>query len=257
MKLGWTRENRFLLVRGGLWLAVSAGLGVFPFSVNAVDAPTTRPAASNDPTTNRIRRALDDLTDKNPTIREQARHRLMTLSRNDLPALRAIVKENAPLSPAQVDGLQDIVTQVYLSDTSYPSDLTQGFLGVMFDLEQEAIELECGGVEIRRRIPGFCAFRELQDGDIVLSIGNPPAVLTFRTSPQMTQAVKLCPAGRTIPFNILRRGRLIHLPITLDARPSNIDGQITSVDFVAQRNAEAAGYWEENFEPLVELPATP
>ena len=67
----------------------------------------------------------------------------------------------------------------------------------------------------------------------------------------MTAAVQSYPAGQRVLFKVLRRGRLIRVPVVLDARPLGLTAASMVVDFSATRNEEAEAYWEENFQALV------
>ena len=236
----------------GIAAALSLACLIGPVTF-AADQPST--SGSSRPKPDRIRqsieRSFDQLSDDHPDVRDGARRRLMLLSLKDLSVLREIVKARIPLLPSEAESLHDIVTQSYLSNDSYPTEAAHGFLGVLFSLDQDAFEPECGGVEIRYRVPGFCAYRCFEDGDIVMAIGDPQEELELHSSGQMTMAVQSHPAGQRVTFKVLRRGRLIHVSIVLDARPLGVNAANMVVDFSARRNAEAEGYWEENFEPLL------
>jgi hypothetical protein len=244
-----------------LTLAVSVGVASAAGSIAADDVPAAEPGARAaapqarpvDPKLLRhVRAAFAGLNGDSAAAREQARQILMQLRRADLDALRVVVRERLPLAPEEAEGLRDIVTHVFLSSDSYDMDASKGFLGVMSDEEQIQGfgEPQCGGVEIRRRLPGFCAYRCFEDGDVVLSVGNPPAVAELHSFTEMTLAVKSFSAGETVMFTLLRRGRVVRVPVVLDALPKDLQPAMVP-DFLANRNAEAVDYWEKNFEPLV------
>lgn len=249
------RARRHWFKAQGLALALclvgTSGVGTFA----ADQVPT---AGASDSKSGGIRqgmlRAFDQLSDDQPVVRDSARRRLMQLSRKDLSTLREIVKARLPLLPAEADSLHEIVTQSYLSDDSYPTEATHGFLGVVWPT-WDMWELECGGVEIRYRVPGFCAYRCFEDGDIILAIGEPQDELELHDSKQMTDAVQSHAAGQRVLFKVLRRGRLIRVPVVLDARPLGMTAASMVVDFSATRNEEAEAYWEENFQAFVDDPS--
>jgi hypothetical protein len=111
-------------------------------------------------------------------------------------------------------------------------------------------------VEVFGRLPGFVAFRELQDGDILLSIvgdaTHPPAALHFRLD--VSQAVNADRrAGDVVVFEVLRHGRRMRIALKLDPRPLQVT-QLNSEDFVADRIDAAETYWNEHFARLLPGP---
>src|SRR4051794_34683812 len=160
----------------------------------------------------------------------------MGLSPRDLPTLRRIVADNRPVMPAQAVVLREIVTQVLLSGDEYVTDGREGFLGVRpceVNMTIRAAPVPVGipnadlpgadpdsiiGVAIMERMPGFCGARALQDGDIILSIIERPAV-QFHNPSEFSQAVRFMGAGQSIHFQIVRQGQVVRVPITLDPLP--------------------------------------
>jgi hypothetical protein len=237
--------------RGSVSLLLGTSLIVLLFSTSRA-APNPLPDAA---ASNGVRRWFTELSDDNPSVRELARRKLLMLTRADLPGLREVVKERSPLMPAESEVLRDIVTQIYLAEDPYEGDNAHGFVGVMFDLEQDFEDLPTDGVEVRHRMPGFCASRWLEDGDVILSVGNSDLI---RSHEKMTDAVKSNSAGQSITFEILRCGRLIRVPVVLDARPIELmpGDSATIASFIAKRQESANTYWEENFQPLLEDPVS-
>jgi hypothetical protein len=203
-----------------------------------------------------IARWVTQLADARQDVRDVARQKLLALRRKDLATLRAVVQQRLPLSPAELEPLRDIVMHVYLSEESYMADHSTGFVGVVFDEDQREVELESGAVEIRRRIPGFCGWRYLEDGDLVLAIGmNPGNLVEVRAHQEMISEVKRYAAGQTVLFRLLRRGRILTVPLILDAKPSQISGGEILIAFQAERAAQAEAYWDSSFEPLIQTTA--
>ena len=197
------KQGRDLRSRWG-WIAAAAAIALGALILCPLRAAEK---AKPDDLQKAISRAVSDLADDHPDVRELARQKLLALRRRDLAALRAVVQQRLPLTPAEADPLREIVTHVYLSDESYKSDATKGFVGVIFDAEHNEIEPETGGVEILHRMPGFCASRFLQDGDVVLGIGsNPAAMIEVRNYKNMTDEIQRHSAGQTVLFRLLRRG---------------------------------------------------
>ena len=64
-------------------------------------------------------RWIADLGNDDPDVRETALQDLMSLSRDDLPALRDAAKAQPGLMPAQVASLREVVTQVFLASEEY------------------------------------------------------------------------------------------------------------------------------------------
>ena len=197
-----------------------------------------------------------NLSDDNPARREEARRKLMYLSRKDLPALQAVVKRRSPLSAADAEVLRDIVTQVYLAESYYANTADKGFLGVTFYTpafdDDPGYDLECGGVEIAQRLPGTCSFRSLEDGDVILEVGEGPHRVKVIRWTDMTREIQNSRPGQTVVLTLFRRGRVVSVPIVLDAKPVGLDVSWAIDDFIARRRAEADAYWEESFEPLLE-----
>jgi hypothetical protein len=229
----------------GAW-AIVLSLFAPLISLNAADAPPVDAAKNN------LRAIVQQLNDPKPAARSEARQKLLNLKRKDLVDLRTVLQERLPLTPCESDGLYDIVTHVYLSDYSYIGENARGFLGVIFEDEQRDLEPECGGVEIRKRMPGFCGFRYFDDGDVVLALSSPQQTFEPHSYPDVQDAIKSFSAGQTVMFRILRRGKVILVPVVLDAMPREVGGNVpATTEFIANRNAAANAYWEETFLPLV------
>src|SRR5688572_13329794 len=134
-------------------------------------APATRPASD----IVSIRQHLARLASDNFGVRESARIALMGLERSALPMLREAVKQSLPLEPSQAVVLREIVAQVYLTGDKYEiAEGGQGFLGVSMPnpmrVEDRGLLALGRGVAVVSRVPGFCAYRMLQNGDVLLSM---------------------------------------------------------------------------------------
>jgi len=201
-----------------------------------------------------IRKHFNELADDDDGIRDAARNSLMGLSRDDMELLLAVVKERMPLEPAQRAALPDIVAHVYLSGATYLRDAARGFLGVRFNTVLEAGDcLPPEGVEICGRLPGFVAFRMLQDGDLLCWIeadaANPRMAL--HTTEDVRARVMAHRPGDKMVFRVLRRGKMVSVAIILDAMPAQVATGVQD-DFLEERNQEAARYWQEHFAPLLD-----
>jgi hypothetical protein len=216
---------------------------------------TTRPAAAADvPGVKRMiaRLAADGFRD-----REAARVELMGLPRAKLPVLREAVKQMLPLEASQLSVLRDIVAHVYLAGETYDVDEgAPGFLGISlppFMRFPGAGGAFVGGrgVEVMARVPGFCAYRMLQDGDVILALTVPgsPAV-ELNSSDELIEAVRAVKGGQTITLEVLRQGEVLSVPITLDPRP-RIPATGPLEEFKNRRAMDADAHWERDFAPLL------
>jgi hypothetical protein len=216
----------------------------------------TQPAATQpDLGVPAIKQLLSQLAADNYLTRENARVSLMGLKRTELPALRDAVRQSLPLVPSQVTVLREIVTQIYLAGDLYIADDDgRGFLGIHLPdwsrPEERALLNVERGVVVVSRVPGFCAYRMLQDGDILLSMADGMGgSIEFGSGEQLRQAVHSAKAGDTIRLEVLRQGQILSIPITLDLKPFNVDKQIE--EFTARRADQANDLWERDFAPLL------
>jgi hypothetical protein len=249
----------------GWMLAELLGTGLQAADRPATTAPaTTRPTdrlgttapAATRPTDRlvAIKRMLAELSAESPETREAARVALMGLKRQELPLLRRAVKESLPLDPDQVSVLRDIVTQVYLAGDIYPAEEDGGgFLGVHLPYSQRPEERSLmsieRGVAVVSRVPGFCSYRMLQDGDVLLAMETPHGKIEFSSNEELIDAVTGARAGETVTFEVLRQGRILSVPITLDKKPLNVIGQFE--EFNGRRADEADELWRRDFAPLL------
>lgn len=208
--------------------------------------PATQPATS----LAHVRQLVAHLNHKDSNVREAARIALMGLKRDDIPTLREAVSQSLPLEPSQTAVLKDIVTQVYLAGDMYLAE-DDGFLGVRlpsnFKPEEKALLAIEKGVAIVSRIPGFCAFRMLQDGDVILGVTDG---VRINSPDELIAAVSHYKAGQTISFDVQRQGKLTRVAITLDRRPIGL-GANSIEEFIGNRTDRADDLWEKTFAPLL------
>jgi S1-C subfamily serine protease len=105
------------------------------------------------------------------------------------------------------------------------------------------------GVAVVSRVPGFCSYRMLQDGDVLLAMETPGGKIEFSSNEQLIEVVTSARAGDTVTFEVLRQGRILNIPITLDKKPLNLPGQID--EFSGRRADEADELWQRDFAPLL------
>ena len=264
-----------------LFRCASLLAAVLPASVVvtlADEPPATRPSTTTWSTTrpatlptSTIQNWFNDLAASDAAERERAFAALLGLTRADLPSLRSVVEQSRPLAPSQAAALHDVVTHAYLSGETYDANPRSGFLGLLQPVvdavdvpdaaaaagEDAGVVAELRrartGVPIEYRLPGFCAFRELREGDIILGI-TAPVPRRLRDWNELSITVMTFPAGETVSFEVLREGRVRTVPIRLDARPviPNAIENIWTNEILPARELMAEEYWATHFLPLVE-----
>ncbi|HEV7300090.1 MAG TPA: hypothetical protein VGN72_12045 [Tepidisphaeraceae bacterium] len=216
-------------------------------------APATRPTAE-------IADDYKELAATDPAARNAARVRLMGMSRLDLVTLRDVVTTHLPVAPAQAVALHDVVRHVYLASETVESNGNQGFLGVAptrygrgaaFVVDPDGPVDVRVGADFQSRTPGFCAYRWLQDGDVILSMGT-DEMLPITSFSILSEYVRRTPAGTTIRMRVLRGGGVVVLEFPLDARPAALDFGADLSSFMNERSRRAEAYWQQVFAPLIE-----
>lgn len=248
-------------------IAVALGAGGAGVAAAAADgAPSTQPgdrAAS-------IGRWVRELADRDPDVRDRARVQLMGLDRSGLDALRRVVADSRPIGPSQAAALQEVVNHVYLSaERDEAAEGAGGFLGVQ--LSPAGVEVtqppppppQAGGaqqpdaspppvgVAVAGRVPGFCGYRMLEDGDMIMSLTEAGKTVQFHSTSELIAAIGQRHAGDRITLGVLRRGKLVQIPITLDAKPAWVGQLVPASDAMGPRQRRAAEYWEQAFAPLL------
>jgi PDZ domain len=192
------------------------------------------------------------------TVRDTAYNKLLSLKASHLSMLKEAVKASLPLRPGQASALPEIVKQVYCSGMDYPGDPSSGFLGVSLvdrDLTQDPNPppgVRHVGLLVSNCLPGFCGARALRPGDVILAINERPDV-KIEGYEIFADTVKSFPAGQTIHLNVLRQGQVIRVAVTLDPRPSGLDGANPPgvvQDLESSRKDAADDYWSRSFAPL-------
>ncbi|HSI35732.1 MAG TPA: hypothetical protein VK986_19275 [Tepidisphaeraceae bacterium] len=233
-------------------LAVCLATAVAPLLPAEAAAPRTVNAARPPGDIKLVQRLVADLGDADAAKRDDARVALMGLRTKDLSVLRDAVRRSLPLAPSQRFVLQEIVTQVVLADQTYPTT-PGGFLGIRLPSEMAADERSLLGIErgvsVMTRIPGFCSYRLLREGDVIVGIVELPGE-PIDSPRQLIAAVLKASAGDTLTFEVVRRAELIRVPITLDAKP-DFGGEIPSLNqFENDRAKLAEDTWDRDFAPL-------
>ena len=185
---------------------------------------------------------------------------LMGLSRDELPTLRQIVQESRPLFPSQAVGLREIVTQAFLSGLEYERGHT-AFLGVLpLDVvvripNDDGEEDDREAVAVSEPMIGFCGYRSLLEGDIILSIKVANVTTKVRQARDLVMTISEQTPGRIIELRVIRKGAFITVPVRLDARPQDLAGPNLTPDraaeFQSTRRQQADDYWRRQFGPLL------
>lgn len=236
------------------WTVLACFIGAF-LCVASCELELTRAAATQP--SNQIATWFSDLANRDASARDQARVNLMGISRKDLEELRTIVDKSRPLAPSQAMVLRDIVEQVYQASEPYePLEDKPGFLGMQFDpmsLQESTPDDAQAGVVVMKRIPGFCAYRFLRDGDVIVGITEAPDH-PIRKGGDLTALVGGAKAGVTVHLQVLRGGQQIEVPITLDARPNWAQQGTPNAtqDAIRERQRQAEEYWDQHFAPLLD-----
>lgn len=220
-----------------VWLSLFLTLTLFS---PTLAQPATQPAKPQ-----LITQSLRGLSAPDPAARARSRDALLGLSRDDLPLLRDAVQQQRQLDPSQASALKDIVIHVFLAGDEYRAT-AEGFLGITMSRPDHN-----GGFEvvIDRRMPGFCAFRALQDGDAVLDIEERPLPQPVNQEVFKTM-LRQFKAGQTVHLKVLRHGQLVRVPVKLDPRPADSD-DLYLQDMLVRRAQESEAYWRKNFAPLL------
>jgi hypothetical protein len=219
---------------------------VFRFSnFGFASPPTSQP--------DQIETWFTDLANRDASVREQARVDLMGISRDDLEKLRKLVETRRPLAPAQAMAIHEIVDQVFLSTEPYqPINDAPGFLGLPLPGSQLVVDPGNDdspvGMVVMNPIKGFCAFRYLQDGDVILKVEDH----VVHIGKDLSEAVSDHHGGDIIQMQILRGGQKLDVSIRLDSRPNwaPLMPAFNSQDILRERQRKADEYWDKHFAPL-------
>lgn len=211
------------------------------------------------PTARDVHTWLTDLSSRLPSRREAAHRQLMSLSRPGLDLLRDAIKEHPRELAGEEDRLHDIVVQAFLATEVYKvqevDGRVPGFLGVQFDNDQLNEDSPYDGVEIRHIIPGLCASKYLEEGDVVLDVTVEREQRPIRSAGEMMMTIGSLTAGQQMSVTVIRRGRTLSIDMTLGGRPPGI--QETMTQFEAERQTDAEAYWDDHFAALFNPAAAP
>jgi hypothetical protein len=206
-----------------------------------------------------LRQWVGQLGDPAAEVRESARSALLNLRRDDLPSLRRVADTQQPLLPGQLLALREVVTEVFLASEPYDVNSDHGMLGLRWPeaAEDSPVTFDVG-IVVDERIPGFCAFRMLRPGDVIVKLLDQPKV-DLHSLDNFMGVVSLMNAGQTLRVRVLRNGQSIDMSLVLDPRPSEIKpNELDDTDlWLRDRNDKAEQYWNDNFGSLEQpVPST-
>jgi hypothetical protein len=237
--------------------------------MDALAQPTTAPS---------LNALVFLLANRDPAIREQARDRLMQLTRADLPAL-AEAARGRPLLPTQRSLLHDIVVHVYLTGKHDFTGDGSGYLGITApaSVAYTDEQVEGGvvdnaqaangepvpdnnaeppapptrrGAVVQSRTPGCDAYRVLEIGDVITAVsrsgtaeGKDPAFVRVTGFSQLRPMLETTRTGDWITLRILRNGEPREVRVRLARRPpTDMNGNPTNEVY------EGEDYWKNTFE---------
>jgi hypothetical protein len=246
--------SNFVLIAALLFLPVIA------VAAQGDSPPATQPAT---PSQHDLQKWIQQLASDDPQTRRSALSDLMALNKSDLPTLRAVVVSQHSLLPQQISAIHDAVTQVFLASQPYvfatDPRLDYGFLGIQMMVDAPSQPPD--GVLVWSRIPGFVAYRMLQQGDIIVKIIRQPALpdLEMHRFDQFALIVGRMHAGDLLKLQVLRFGRPTDVSIRLDHRPLELEQDPAGVkrqQWVNARAQAAEEYWNHEFSAIDPVPAT-
>jgi len=238
-------------------------IATFNFAL-AGDVPSTQP---DEPLlADRVAQCISALGNPDPELRARAREALLSSGkRSDLETIRSVVQASRPLMPSQIAALKEIVQHLYLTGETYEKNATAAFMGVQLTPISVAWSPAGGvpgvlsGQAIANRFPGFCGYAALEDGDVVLEVGTHGQARLPVAGEMLATFVRSMRPGSTADLRVLRQGRLVTVPIRLDARPACLDDarfQLPAAEssmekLLSDRQAAADRYWDTTFAPLL------
>jgi hypothetical protein len=185
------------------------------------------------------------LSDADATVRRDSRQKLLEMKRADLVELKKGLEPLAPLDEKMTAVLHDIVLHVWLRELAYAHD-PMGFLGITVGADRNHVVVD-------NRMPGFCAYQSLEDGDLILDIEEHPLRQPAQRE-EFIDTVKECRPGEVVHFKVLRQGKELRVRVKLDGRPADpTDGanpwgyEQQVQELVGKRWAAAERYWQDSF----------
>src|SRR5205809_7851338 len=135
-----------------------------------------------------------------------------------------------------------------------------GFLGVMLENMFQPIgpleaspDNDATGVLIQDGVPGYCGYRFLHVGDVVMGVISNEQIIRTSLDVELRQTVQAIGPRRPITLQLLRQGKVIRVTFALDL-PPNLPGLGKNAveEFRNRRHEKAEVYWENAFGLLLD-----
>jgi len=222
--------------------------------------PATRPAA----TAELLSERLISLNDSDPAIREAARRELLALRLEDLPTLLEAVRllpEGFRSSSLLALTLRDAVVHIHLRDAkarllaSRRAEIGIGraYLGVTLGGDLWKGEYSGrSGAPIRATAPGFVAYEVFEEGDLLIGVRTEDGLERLTTVNDLHAVFQRLAPGDHVEFLVVRGGRILRIPVTVDERLADLPGldeEWDESEATALREADA--FWQERFVPIL------
>ncbi len=210
---------------------------------------------------------LDQITEQvvqlrsaSPSDRTQARRQLMEIGYEQLPELRYVITHMSDLHPSQTDPVYDVVQHVFIRDRLMKLPRAKGaMLGISLQksvMLRESVSTERSiynfGVEFDLR-PGQIANRYLEEGDLILAVGQSPYLSATPSTTDLIDRISKCSAGQHLTLLIQRGPARMHVEIPLDPRFAEMDSSDSQFfSTYSQATEDAERYWNQYFANLFE-----
>lgn len=207
----------------------------------ADDAPATQPSD--------VARWLNDLAAEDAPTRAEARRKMLGMSAAQLKELQTLVANGRAALPSQREALYEIVHHTFLRTRPYP--VLQGDNGSFIGLfgQQVTDGGDYSSVSFERCLPGFDAYRVLENGDRIIGVDELPE-LRFEGGNPLGPIRQNFKAGTVIHFRIIRDNQFQRVALQLSATP--LWQQFRDLGELEAREELARTYWQREFAPLLE-----
>lgn len=201
-----------------------------------------------------VRQLVDRLDAADYQQREAAKTELMV--RQGVADDRLAEALSQSDSPERRHRLRDILMHRFfrrLNPTDVPRDQGNGALGVTFrrvPFRESDGEGQHQVMLVTRPHPGFPAYAKLKAGDLILGVGD-HRFTNAVDNIDFQDAITRYDAGETITFTVLRDGREMRIPVTLDSYRRLEEVKQRADDFTDPPNPALYPRWLQHYRSLV------
>lgn len=260
---------RLLILTASLASIAAAQPTTAPGSA-ATTLPATMPAVPAPPA---LPVLVDQLGDRDPAVRQQARETLMLLPASRLGELAAAVRHKK-LNPNAKSLLHEVVSQIYMAGKESYTGRGRGFMGVSmqpdrsmgieFPIDDPAIAGDGApdgaateekvtpirrGVAVQTVSLGHDSYRVLQPGDVITAVAiEGTSFLPVLNFNNLSEALVQKRAGDWVAVRLIRGGTEREVRVRLAASPPPSPQSMIA----QQKAAEADEYWRKEFLPHLE-----